>query len=159
MLSGWGKFISYKIFKIPRGTNLSSYTQLYFGFFLSAIVHLLSDYALEKRIVSRSVKFFVLQAVAITFEDLVIYMAKRISLFQEIKFASRKADGFWVKAVARVIGYCWVVLWLCISLPIWLDELCVMGLYDADRGPVAQFVLDAWEQWYEVVRHRYSMHL
>ena len=147
MLSGWGKFVSNKIFKFPRGTNLSSYTQLYFGFFLSGIVHLLSDYALEKRIVSRSIKFFVLQAMAITFEDLVIYITKRLSLFQESKPASGKANGFWVKAVARVIGYCWVVLWLCFSLPIWLDELCVIGLYDTDRGPVAQFVWDAWERW------------
>ena len=107
-------------------------------------MHLLSDHALEKRIVSRSVKFFALQAIAITFEDMVIYIAKRLSLFQEMKLASGKAE---VKAVARAIGYCWVVLWLCFSLPMWQDGLSGIGFNNTDRGPVAQFVWDTWEQW------------
>ena len=146
-LSGWGKLVSNKLLRFPHGTNLSSYTQLYFCFLLSGIMHLLSDHALEKRIVSRSVKFFVLQAIAITFEDTVIYVAKRLSLFQTIKPASGEADGFWAKAVARLIGYCWVVLWLCFSLPIWQDGLSVIGFNNTDRGPVAQFVWDTWERW------------
>ena len=136
--------------KIPRGTILSSYAQLYVVFYLSGIMHLGlfgGDYTFQRRVTEGTMKFFLIQAVAITFEDLVIRIAKRLPLFRGTKPTSGKDNGFRVRAVVRVIGYCWVVLWLCFSLPIWLDELCAMGLYDTDGGPVAQFVWDAWGRW------------
>ena len=78
MLAGLGRLIANKLVKFPRGTNLSSYTQLYVAFSLSGLLHFSGDFVYEKRIVSRSFKFFLLQAVAITFEDLVIYITKRL---------------------------------------------------------------------------------
>ena len=60
MLAGLGKLVANKISKFPRGTNLSSYTQLYVAFFLSAILHFSGDFAYEKRITSRSFRLFLL---------------------------------------------------------------------------------------------------
>ena len=147
MLSGLGRLVANKWLNFPRGTSLSSYAQLYVAFFLSAILHFSGDFVSEGRIASRSFKFFLLQAAAITFEDLVIYIAKRSLRRSGIELKPGKANESSAEAVVRVIGYCWVTLWLCVTLPVWLDELNVLGFCSTDRGPIAQFLLNKWNQW------------
>lgn len=147
MLSGLGKLVSNKIFKFPRGTNRSSYTQLYVAFFLSAVFHFAGEFTYERRIVSRSFKFFMLQALAITLEDFVIYISKRLLLQAGLKFNPGKANESWAEAAVRVMGYCWVVLWFCATLPIYVDEASARGFYKSDRGLTARFLSDAWQRW------------
>ena len=141
MFTGLGRLVANDFLGFPRGTNLSSYTQLYVAFFLSAILHFSGDFVIEKRIVSRSFKFFLLQAVAITFEDLVVYTAKRLLR------RGRKLGGPWTIVVVRAFGYCWVTLWLSLTLPVWLDELNALGFSSSDRRPISQFLLNKWNQW------------
>ena len=136
-----GRLIANDFLGFPRGTNLSSYTQLYVDFFLSAILHFSGDFVIEKRIVTRSFEFCLLQAVAITFEDLVIYTAKRLLR------RGGNLDGPWMIVIVRAVGYCWVTLWLSLTLPIALDGLSVLGIGSADRRPISQFLLNKWNQW------------
>ena len=147
MVSGLGRLVANKFLKFPRGTNWSSYTQLYIAFFLSGLLHFSGDFMLEKRMVYRSFKFFLLQAAVITFEDFVIYIAKGLLRWGGIELKPGKADESWAEAVVRVFGYCWVTLWFCWTLPMWLDEPNAAGLYSIDRGPITQFLLDRWKQW------------
>ena len=147
MIVGLGKLVANKFLKFPRGTNRSSYTQLYIAFFLSALIHFSGDFMFEKRLVHRSFKFFLLQAVAITVEDFVIYSAKRLLHWRGIELKLGKADESWAEAVLRVIGYCWVTLWFCFTVPMILDELNTFGVSSADRGTMTQFLLDTWKQW------------
>ena len=147
MVAGLGKLVANKFLKFPRGTNRSSYTQLYVAFFLSGLLHFSGDYIFEKRIVYRSFKFFLLQAVAITLEDFVIYVAKRLFRQRGIELKPGKADESWAEAVVRVIGYCWVTLWFCLAFPLWADELNAAGLASTDRGSITQFILDTWKKW------------
>ena len=133
--------------KFRRGTNRSSYTQLYVAFFLSGLFHCAGDFLLTKGVAYPAIKFFPLQAVAITFEDSIIYIAKGLLRRGGIELKPGKADGSWAGAVVRVIGYCWVTLWFCLVLPVWLDELNVVGFYSNDRRPISQFLLDRWKQW------------
>ena len=149
MLSGVGKLVANDILKFPRGTNLSAYTQLYVSFLLSGIIHFGGDYLAERRVVLRSIKYFLLQAVAITFEDIVIYVAKRSLLLVGIKLTPGKLDGTRVGAVVKVIGYCWVILWFSWVFPIWQDGLSVLGLSTMDKKPLAQFLFNAWERWHQ----------
>ena len=146
MVAGLGRLVANKFLKFPRGTNWSSYTQLYVAFFLSAVLHLSGDLMFQKRMVYYSFKFFLLQAVAITFEDFIIYTVKRLLCRKGIEFKPGKADESWVEAALRVIGYCWVTLWFCLTLPMWLDEPNTVGLTSTDRGPITQFLLDTWKQ-------------
>ena len=143
---GWGRVIANKLLKFPRGTNRSSYTQLYVAFFLSGLFHFAGDFVIQRRMVYNSFKFFLLQAVVITFEDFVIYIAKGLLRQRGIEFKQEKFDGSWVGAVLRVVGYCWVTLWFCLTLPVWLDELNARGYSAMDKGPIAQFLLDTWKQ-------------
>lgn len=147
MLSGLARLVANKFLKFPRGTNRSSYTQLYVAFLLSAVLHLAGEYMYEKRIVYRSFKFFLLQAVAITFEDFVVYLAKRLLLRWGTKLNPGNAEESWAEAVVRVVGYCWVTLWFCWVLPIYIDESSAVGHYTSDRGPIAQFLFDTWGRW------------
>ena len=146
MAAGLGKLVANKFLGFPRGTNRSSYTQLYVGFFLSGLLHSSGDFMVEKRMVYRSFKFFLLQAISITFEDLVIYIAK-LSLRQGgIELKLGQGDESWGGAVVRVIGYCWVIVWGTLSLPIFLDGLNAVGWGSADRGPITQFLLNEWKR-------------
>jgi len=145
MFGGLGKLIANKL-KLPPGSNQSSYTQLYVAFFLSGILHFSGDFVLEKRMVYRSFKFFLLQAVAITFEDLVIYIAKRLLRRGEVELKPGRVDESWAETAVRVMGYCWVTLWFCLTLPVWVDELNSIGVGSFDRGVVTQFLLDAWKR-------------
>ena len=147
MLTGLGRLVANKMFKFPRGTNLSSYTQLYVAFFLSAVFHFAGEFTYERRIVYRSFKFFILQAVAITLEDFVVYLSKRFLLQRGIKFSPGGADECWTEAVVRVVGYCWVILWFCLTLPVYVDEASAAGFYKTDRGSIAQFLFDARLSW------------
>ena len=147
MLAGLGRLVANKFLKFPRGTNRSSYTQLYVAFFLSALLHFSGDFMFERRLVYYSFKFFLLQAVAITFEDFVIYIAKRLLRWRGVEFRPGKTDESWAEVVVRVVGYCWVTLWLCLTYPIYLDEPNTVGLSSTDRGPITQFLLDAWKRW------------
>ena len=101
----------------------------------------------ERKMVYRVFTFFLLQAVAITFEDFVIYVSKTALLRRGIKLNPGNANESWVEAVIRVIGYCWVVLWFCLTLPGYIDGPSAAGLYVADRLTISQFLFDTWEKW------------
>ena len=143
---GLGRLVANKFLGFPRGTNRSSYTQLYIAFFLSGLFHFAGDFMFEGGPVYHSFNFFFLQAVAISFEDFVIYVAKRVLRQKGVELKPGKDGESWAEAVVRVIGYCWVTLWFCLTLPVWLDKPNSVGFGRIDRGPVTQFLLDTWKQ-------------
>ena len=146
MLAGLGRLVANKFLKFRRGTNLSSYAQLYVAFFLSAVFHFAGEFTYERRIVYRSFKFFLLQAVAITLEDFFIYLSKRLLLLCGMRLNPGSTDETWVGAVVRVVGYCWVIIWFCLTLPVYVDEAIAAGFYQSDRGHISQFLYDTWRQ-------------
>ena len=96
--------------------------------------------------VYRSFKFFLLQAVGITFEDLIVYIAKHLLRRGGVELKLGRVDESWAETVLRVVGYCWVTLWFCLTLPVWVDELNSLGVGSFDRGVITQFLLDMRER-------------
>ncbi|KAK0204106.1 membrane bound O-acyl transferase family-domain-containing protein [Desarmillaria ectypa] len=86
----------------PPGTKLSSYTQLYVGFFVSGNVHAWGDRMAGSKF-GHSILWFQLQAVAITLEDAVIILGKRA--------------GFRGHILWRAIGLLWVATWFVFTTP------------------------------------------
>jgi len=147
MFTGLGRLVANNFLRFPRGTDQSSYTQLYLAFLLSGLLHFAGDFMFERRIVYRSFKFCLLQAIVITFEDLIIHIATRLLCRRGTELKPGRTKERWVETVMRVIGYCWVTLWFCLTLPIWVDEPNTVGFFSSDRGPITQFLLDAWKRW------------
>ncbi|TFK66887.1 hypothetical protein BDN72DRAFT_961415 [Pluteus cervinus] len=99
-----GKYTS-KLLGFKPGTPGSSYAQLYVAFAISAIIHSLGgDLMMGREWLGSSVPFFMSQAVAITFEDIVIAIVQHLGL----KVPSR---------LAYIIGYIWVFVWFSVSMP------------------------------------------
>ena len=75
-------------------------------------------------------EFFLLQAVAITFEDIIISLAARAGL-------SSKPNLFY-----KFIGFVWIYAWFTYSLPMWLDNMIQAGLMD--DGVNYSLILGLW---------------
>jgi hypothetical protein len=67
-----------------------------------------------------SLKFFLSQAIFITFEDFIIAMGRRA--------------GFTDSQGWRILGYVWVQLWFAFSLPGWLQPQTSAGLLQNGMG-------------------------
>ena len=102
---------------IKRGSTLSSYTQLWLAFLISALMHAQSflilpsptNITLSERTVG-VVQFFLWQAAAITFEDFVQWLWARLG---------GKTSG--PSIFRTVIGYVWVVWSFWYSVPLGAD--------------------------------------
>ena len=113
------------VFGFKKGSNASSYSQLYTAFFLSGVFHCFGDLAVGAPFGS-SMPFFVANAAAITLEDAVIAVGRRLGVAGS---ASDPADSAaderngkgkrkesppprWV----RIVGYAWVCAWFSYAL-------------------------------------------
>ena len=135
-----------RFLKFPRGTKRSSFAQLYVAFFLSGLLHFCGEFMIEKRMVYRAFKFFLLQAIAITSEGLVIAIANRLLRWRGIELKPGKVDESRVELGVRAVGYCWVSLCFSSTLPVYLDGLSALGFSSNNRELVIQLV-DTWKQW------------
>lgn len=138
MITGIGKHIANRTFAFRPGSLPSSYTQLYTAFLLSGLIHAGGDYIILKHFPLFPIRFFLLQAVAITLEDFVIWLTKPIH-------AS-------LGRTSRFIGYVWVVSWLVWSGPLWLDEMAARGYYVNAPGaisgsPLVRDLTSRWATW------------
>lgn len=127
LLTGHTNFVA-DVLRLPQG-KFKTYFKLYGSFFISGLLHYAADYMLFQNWSGTSIRFFVLQAVAITFEDIAIALASRLGF-------NRNMLGF------RVIGYVWVFAWFAFSLPIWLDPIVHAGTMD--EGVNVSLILGVW---------------
>ncbi|KAF9077118.1 membrane bound O-acyl transferase family-domain-containing protein [Rhodocollybia butyracea] len=130
-----GKFLSRRVLGLATGTNLSAYVQLYTAFLISGIIHYAADYVVLRNWQGGALKFFMAQAVAITVEDGVITLGRRV--------------GFKGTGVAwRLLGYAWVWSWFALVFPMWQDPLNRAGLIE--DGANTSFLRITWEKWAEM---------
>ncbi|TBU24283.1 membrane bound O-acyl transferase family-domain-containing protein [Dichomitus squalens] len=101
--------------RIPRGTFLSSQVQVYVAFAVSGLLHSFGDLANAQTTRAGSFLYFLYNGLAITFEDVVIKLAK--------------AFGFTgPTTTTRWLGYAWVVLWVSLSTPVYVDWMYESGM-------------------------------
>ena len=114
--------------RLPNCT-FKTYFKLFVSFAISGLIHYGGYYMLFQNWSGTSMRFFVLQAVAITFEDMVIALAARFGHTQQ-------------NTVFRFIGYIWVFAWFTYSLPMWLDPIVHAGTMD--DGINVSLILGLW---------------
>ncbi|KAJ7265401.1 membrane bound O-acyl transferase family-domain-containing protein [Mycena haematopus] len=118
-LSVHGKFVAHRIIGLKPGSTASAYTQLYIAFLISGIMHYLPEYMALRHWGGGALVFFLLQAVAISFEECVQAVGRRLGL-----------TGSWRW---KVVGYFWVWSWFAFCLPIWQDPLLHEGVFEELR--------------------------
>ncbi|TFK62057.1 hypothetical protein BDN72DRAFT_827867 [Pluteus cervinus] len=106
-MTSYGKCAA-RLLGFKPGTSGSSYIQLYVAFALSAVIHSVGDRMVGLEYTGCSAPFFMSQAIAITFEDMVIAVVRR----RGVKIPP---------TVAHLVGYIWVFVWFSVSLPWFLD--------------------------------------
>ena len=113
---------------LKSGSWASSYTQLYVGFAISGLIHCGGDFMVNHDLFGSSFPFFIYQAVAITAEDAVIGATRMM----ELRIPQR---------LAHFVGYVWVILWMNLSLPYYIDWSLRAGIVDVNRVPFSMLNL------------------
>ncbi|KAI0315998.1 membrane bound O-acyl transferase family-domain-containing protein [Amylostereum chailletii] len=90
-----------------RGTLLSSYTQLYAAFVVSGVIHSSGDAMVGRAYTGVSMPFFLLQAAAITGEDAVVALGRRL--------------GIAPSRAVKTLGYVWVFGWISATFSMYRD--------------------------------------
>ncbi|KAI0926545.1 hypothetical protein AcW1_002493 [Taiwanofungus camphoratus] len=122
-VSAYGKCVC-RTLRLPSGSWVSSQTQLYIAFIVSGLMHCGGDLMARRDLFGSSFPFFIAQAAAITFEDVIISIARRIGV-DEGKSGS----------LARIVGYVWVFVWFSISAPWYIDWALREGIVHTDVLP------------------------
>ncbi|TFK65236.1 hypothetical protein BDN72DRAFT_824770 [Pluteus cervinus] len=122
-MTSCGRYVT-GVLGFKPGTSLSTYAQVYVDFIIFSIIHSLGgDVMVGLEYLGYSVPFFMSQAIAITFEDMVIRLVRRRS----VKIPP---------TVAHFVGYIWVFVWLSVSMPWLLDWSIRAGCAQPQLLPV-----------------------
>lgn len=127
LLTGHMDFFA-RILRLPKGT-FKTYFKLFGSFAISGLIHYGGDYMLFQNWSGTSMRFFFLQAVAITFEDIVIAFAAHLGFTQQ-------------NTAFKCIGFFWVFAWFTYSLPMWIDPVVHAGTMD--DGVNISLILGLW---------------
>lgn len=105
-----------KLLHLPHKNTFTTYTKLFLVFSISGLVHYAQDFIVRQDFKGGAMKFFLLQACAITVEDAFIYVGMAFGLRQE---------RFW-----KPVGLVWLLVWFSVVLPVWIDPLSEVGYFE-----------------------------
>jgi len=130
LLTGHAKFIT-KLLRLPKSTFTTGF-KLFIAFFISGLIHHSAEYIIYQNWAGHSMEFFLLQAVAITCEDVFLSLAARAGF-------SSKPNRFF-----KFIGFVWVFGWFTYSLPILFHNLKIIHVGTMDDGWTFSLILGLW---------------
>lgn len=108
-LEGPSRFMTHNVLRLPRGSLPARYSCIIIVFFLSGMIHIASDIAMNVPLKqSGALHFFATNALGIMFEDGAQETYRRLS-------GGRVSDRLW----SRFLGYVWVVVFLSWSTACW----------------------------------------
>lgn len=107
---------------LRKGSLPSKYFQLYFGFFISALLHEWNVFNATRKD-GGEMWFFMIQPVAITVEDFVQYVWRK---------ATGAPGGRPLSSSEKVAGWLWTFLWFSYTLPVFASSLIECELLEVD---------------------------
>ena len=114
LVTGHADFIA-KQLRLPKNIFTTCF-KLFVAFFVSGLIHHSAEYVIHQKWDGHSMEFFLLQAVGIICEDIVISLAARAGF-------SSKPNLFY-----KFIGFVWVFTWFSYTFPMFLDRPIQGGL-------------------------------
>ena len=126
-----------KQLRLPKSKYTTCF-KLFISFLISGLIHQAIEYVLYQKWAGRSTEFFLLQAVGIICENIVISLALRAGF-------SSKSNLFF-----KFIGFVWVYTWFTYSLPLWLDKIIDTGVFEQEAS--FSVILGLWHGNWSVGR-------
>lgn len=141
VIASFGLWLCSNIFRVPAGSHASAYIQLCTGFTLGGVTHALAGWTADKRMgwqdETGAYAFFSMQLLGILLEDAVFETALRFGKLEHDWRRGRKHDGKETYGVfegqgrlrswPHILGYVWVVGWLSLTLPAYVNRLIKVG--------------------------------
>ncbi|KAK0220356.1 membrane bound O-acyl transferase family-domain-containing protein [Armillaria fumosa] len=109
-----GHFLAYRVLRPRRKSYEAFAVQLHTAFLISGFLHQLQEYSVTRRWAHGSMLFFYSQVGAISLEQGIITVGKRLH-FPVI--------------AGRLVGYFWVLGWFTFILSLWLDPMTRAGMF------------------------------
>ncbi|KAH7096037.1 membrane bound O-acyl transferase family-domain-containing protein [Paraphoma chrysanthemicola] len=110
-------YTTHVVFRLPRGTALARYTRLLIAFMSSGIMHLVIDLASGVTLHdSGAMRFFMLQAVGLIFEDCIVRLYDRVPVSMQLP-----------KTLAKALGFICVSIFLVWSVPAYMYPMMWRG--------------------------------
>ena len=141
VIASFGHFLRENAFLVPAGSRTSAYIQIAVGFTLGGATHAVAGWATGDRTRWRdetgAVGFFFMQALGVILEDIAIETLIGLRMLEADwrrghmdrgKWAYGANEGQWdFRSWPRTLGYIWVVAWLSITLPAYIESLIKAG--------------------------------
>lgn len=129
-------FLSKKFNLSPR-SQTTKFVRSIVAFSVSGFIHIGGEFMIFHNLKGGSFVFFVLQAFAIIFEEMILYVWRILGLTLP-------------QRIFRLAGYVWVTLWFAYTLPIMLEPLLRNGFFES--GPSFSVILGVWQgEWVPTV--------
>ncbi|KAH1304730.1 hypothetical protein KXW91_003119 [Aspergillus fumigatus] len=118
-------YLARELMALPRPSLLERYTNIFFVFLVSGVMHVMSDLLMGISMSqSASILFFCSMAVGVMIEDAVQAAWTRVSDSHRPGGASTvDSDGYAVPCWHKLVGFIWVCVWLSLTTPVWLCPL------------------------------------
>ncbi|SJK98670.1 uncharacterized protein ARMOST_01939 [Armillaria ostoyae] len=121
-----GHFLAYRALHLRRGSYEAFAVQLHSAFLISGFLHQLQEYSVTRRWAHSSLLFFYSQVGAISLEQGIITVGKRL------RFPA---------VLGRRVGYFWVLGWFTFILPLWLDPMTRAGMFVVNPNKTVTFLV------------------
>ena len=154
-ISSFSVWLCRYLFNAEAGSLISAYVQLCVGFVLGGMGHAIAGFMAGDRSGLRdptnAMAFFLLQLLGVILEDAlingllafgVLNQDTRRRHMDDGKHRYGKGRGQWALGTpSQVIGYLWVVLWLSITMPPYVEGLRRTGVFEID---LVSFSMTDW---------------
>ncbi|RHZ58543.1 hypothetical protein CDV55_101321 [Aspergillus turcosus] len=121
-LTATSNYLARDLLALPRPSLLERYTNIFFVFLLSGVMHVVSDLFMGIPLSqSTSLLFFCSMPLGIIIEDAVQAAWSRLTgSHPPKKISSVVIDGCSVPCWHKLVGFIWVCSWLSLTTPVWL---------------------------------------
>ncbi|GFG23257.1 hypothetical protein IFM61606_03134 [Aspergillus udagawae] len=120
-LTAISNYLARDLLALPRPSLLERYTNIFFVFLLSGVMHVMSDLFMGIPLSqSTSLVFFCSMPLGIMFEDAVQAAWSRLTDSDRPGRPTVDSDGCAVPCWHKLVGFIWVCSWLSLTTPVWL---------------------------------------
>ncbi|TFK34577.1 membrane bound O-acyl transferase family-domain-containing protein [Crucibulum laeve] len=136
-----------RLLRLPRRSMVSSLVYLFSLFFVSGVVHGGGEYMMAEHGGLGAFKFFLLQAVAVAFEKLMVaFFGDLLSGTSTQDVTEHHKHAQPSRIILKLLGYIWTWSWFVWSIPYMLNPMITAGMFVNKNGKNLGRLFELWGQ-------------